>query len=287
MLDSVLARMADHGITLFQVMRFAVTSKHPRRREIAFAYLLIRLRLGISKKLGKPVSHFSLLGTQIHFSDTGTLEYVFREVFIEECYAGCPISPSTILDCGSNIGMSILYFKSCWPGVKITGVEASPSTFVFLKENVGTLENVTVINRAVSDKRGTIPFFTVPGSGLSSINPLRAMGNEVAVETIPLSDFINGPLDLLKIDIEGAEIAAFKELEASGKLSMVRQMFIEYHHHLPGEDHAFSSFLSLLERGNFDYEIAACMPKRSTDFQDVVIRAWRKEIAESYRQIAS
>lgn len=277
MLDSLVSRVADHGITLFQVMRFAATSRHPRRREIAFAYLLIRLRLGITKKTGKPANHFSLFGTRIHFSDTGTLEYVFREVFIEECYAGCPITPSTVLDCGSNIGMSILYFKSCWPNAKITGVEASPGTFVLLKENVGGLNDVTLINKAVSDKNGTIPFYTVASLGVSSTNPLRGIGSEVAVEAAPLSDFINGPLDLLKIDIEGAEIAAFNELEASGKFSMIRQMFIEYHHHLPGEDHAFSSFLGRLERCGFDYEIAASMPGRGTEFQDIVIRAWHKE----------
>ncbi len=270
------SRVADHAITLAQVLRFASTSKHPQRRKIALAYLLVRLRLGISKKMGRPTSSFSLLGTRVLFSDPGTLEYVFREVFIEECYAGCPIAPSTILDCGSNIGMSILYFKSCWPDAKILGVEASPGTFALLKENARGLKDVMLVNKAVADRSGMIPFYTVPGLGVSSTNPMRGSGKETIVEAAPLSYFIDGPLDLLKIDIEGSETAAFEELEASGKMPLISFMFIEYHHHLPGEDHGLSSFLSRLERCGFDYETASFMPKAAGGFQDIVIRAWRR-----------
>src|SRR5271156_4272762 len=50
------SRVADHATTLAQVVRFATTSKHPQRRQITLAYLLVRLRLGISKKMGKTTS---------------------------------------------------------------------------------------------------------------------------------------------------------------------------------------------------------------------------------------
>jgi len=116
----------------------------------------------------------------------------------------------------------------------------------------------------------------VPGLGVSSMNPMRGVGKETAVEAAPLSDFIDGPLDLLKIDIEGSETAAFEELEASGKMPLIGFMFIEYHHHLPGEDHGLFSFLSRLERCGFDYETASFMPKAAGGFQDIVIRAWRR-----------
>lgn len=97
------------------------------------------------------------------------------------------------------------------------------------------------------------------------------------MEAVPLSGFITGFVDLLKIDIEGSEIAVFGELEASGKMPLIRRMFIEYHHHLPGEGQRLSSFLDRLERCGFDYELAASLPKRSGNFQDVVIRAKRNE----------
>jgi hypothetical protein len=79
----------------------------------------------------------------------------------------------------------------------------------------------------------------------------------------------------LKIDVEGSEIVAFAELEASGKMALIRRMFIEYHHHLPNETNRLSTFLDRLERSGFDYELAASMPRGSGDFQDVLIRAKR------------
>jgi FkbM family methyltransferase len=276
MFAALLSRVADHLLTLAQVLHFVTHSQHPQRLKIAYAYLYIRLRLGITKKIGQPASRFSLLGHQIQFADPGTLEYVFREVFIEECYSGCPITPSTILDCGSNIGMSILYFKSCWPDAKIIGVEASPSTFVLLQKNVGGLGDVRLINKAVGGNDEVVVFYTIPGLGVSSTNPMRGVGKEIQVQSAPLSRFIDGPLDLLKIDIEGSEMAAFEELEASGKMPFIRFMFIEYHHHLPGQHHALSCFLNRLERCGFDYETAAFMPKQLGKYQDIVIRAWRR-----------
>src|SRR5438552_957163 len=89
--------------------------------------------------------------------------------------------------------------------------------------------------------------------------------------------FIDDSIDLLKTDIEGSEIDAFAELEASGKMPLIRQMFIEYHHHLPGEMPGLSSFLGRLERCGFDYELAACLPSRSGSFQDIFIRAKRND----------
>ncbi len=237
----------------------------------------MRFLLGVAKKNQKPPDHLSLLGIPIHFSDLGTFKYVFEEVFIHECYGGCPITPATILDCGSNIGMSIVYFKSLWPHARITGVEASPGTFALLQENVAGLKDVRILNKAVSDREGSIPFYTSPGLGVSSTNPLRGASEEVLVEAMPLSRLIEGEIDLLKIDIEGSEIAAFEELEASGKMPLIRFMFIEYHHHLPGESHALSTFLSRLERCGFNYETAAALPKRVGNFQDIVIRAWQAQ----------
>ena len=38
-----------------------------------------------------------------------------------------------ILDCGSNIGMSILFFKMLYPGARIIGFEPDPDTFEILR----------------------------------------------------------------------------------------------------------------------------------------------------------
>jgi FkbM family methyltransferase len=259
---------------LFPVLRFAVYGEHPQRAAIAASYLRFRVRWALSKR---PLQRFSLLGTEVRFTDPLNFSYQLWTLFIEETYRGCEPPPATIVDCGCNIGMSILLFKSLWPQCNITGIEASPETFALLKENVKDLCGVTVVNKAVSNQYGVIPFYSGPNSLFNSTNALRGGARETLVEAAPLSEFITGSVDLLKIDIEGSEVAAFAELEASGKMPLIRQMFIEYHHQLPGEMHRLSSFLDRLERCGFHYELAASLPRRSGDFQDVLIRAKRKE----------
>jgi FkbM family methyltransferase len=41
-----------------------------------------------------------------------------------------------IIDCGGNIGLSVLYFKYLFPNSVITVFEPSPPVFEILKENI-------------------------------------------------------------------------------------------------------------------------------------------------------
>lgn len=54
-----------------------------------------------------------------------------------------------ILDCGGNIGMSVIWFKQRYPRARITVFEADPQTADLLEENVRTLglASVTVVQR--------------------------------------------------------------------------------------------------------------------------------------------
>jgi FkbM family methyltransferase len=173
--------------------------------------------------------------------------------------------------------MSIVLFKSLWPTCKILGVEASPEIFAMLEQNVLGLSDVTLLNLAVSDRRGQITFYSSPGSLTGSTNSLRGGIEGTSVEAVPISELITGPVNLLKVDIEGSEIAAFAELEESGKMPLIGQMFIEYHHHISGEADSLAAFLQRLDRCGFAYEVAAALPDSFGLMQDVLIRAKRME----------
>jgi hypothetical protein len=60
----------------------------------------------------------------------------------------------------------------------------------------------------------------------------RHDGPSVAVQLRRLSDFIRSDIDLLKIDVEGAEDAALGDLAGSGKLRYAKRLHLEYHHHI-------------------------------------------------------
>jgi FkbM family methyltransferase len=264
---------------ILDVLNFAIDGDHPRRSEIAGAYLRFHLRSTMSKVSRRRLRSFRLLGNEMHFADPGAFQFLLSEIFIDGTYKRCRQRPATVLDCGSNIGMSILYFKTLWPEAKITGVEASPETFALLRKNVAQFGDVRLVDAAVCDRHGTMTFYpSSPNSMTGSMNAVRSGGEPTMVKTIPLSELVNEPIDLLKIDIEGSEMAAFHELESSGKMPLIREMLIEYHFNLPGEDHSLPEFLDRLTRCGFNYELSSSLPNSFGDCHDMFIWALRREV---------
>ena len=130
----------------------------------------------------------------------GALIYVFREIFIDLAYLfRTPKSNPLILDCGSNIGLSILFFKMLYPEARVVAFEPEPKTFARLQENVSKngLRDITLHAVAVGREKGTVEFFRDPnevGSPTASLDR-RRVPNAVA-ETVPLvklSEFVAGP----------------------------------------------------------------------------------------------
>jgi hypothetical protein len=108
-----------------------------------------------SKGLSSKTRHEKFLGFTIRFYGYPELINLFEEIFIYHVYkftnAG---STPSIIDCGSNIGLSILYFKSIYPHSRIVAFEPDEETFELLKENIrhNSLSQVSLYNFALSDK---------------------------------------------------------------------------------------------------------------------------------------
>src|ERR1700730_14906156 len=77
-----------------------------------------------------------------------------------EYYLPRPLDPKVILDIGSNIGSSILFFHEQFPSAKILGFEPHPETFRILQSNVGGISSVSIFNYALggTDTRISVPF---------------------------------------------------------------------------------------------------------------------------------
>jgi FkbM family methyltransferase len=200
----------------------------------------------------------------LNFSTYGGVFCMFNEIFANEIYKFNSKTPNPkIIDCGSNIGLSILYFKSLYPQAEIIGFEPGPETFGLLKKNIedNNLENVTVHNKALSDKEGHLTFYVCkenPAHGGWSVGGEKNVNYEKVEQQIPctqLSNYITNPVDFLKIDIEGAEDLVIKDLGQNGKLGLIKSMILEYHHHMvdPNQDN-LSVILKFLEDNNFGYQ---------------------------------
>lgn len=211
------------------------------------------------------------------------VSYLFEEVFVHnEYFTETPIKDPFIVDCGANIGFATVYFKLLYPDAKVLSFEPNPYCFDVLTKNVegNKFDNVTMIKAGCSNEAGKTSFHVNPGfSPMSSMDATRnpdEESEEVEVELVKLSDHIHRPVDLLKMDIEGAEWLVMEDLVKSGKLNLVDRFFIEYHHRVGGPEVKLSKFLSILEEAGYTYALHTTMnlERRFTGvFQDMMVYA--------------
>lgn len=122
-----------------------------------------------------------------------------------------PPEPRLIVDCGANIGASVVYFAKTFPDVRIIALEPEPDNFSLLVRNAAPFgDRVTTWNKAIASSAGTIRL-TDPGLGEWGYRTgARADGKLVAeVAAVTIDDVLNSAPDAqpfaLKVDIEGAE----------------------------------------------------------------------------------
>jgi FkbM family methyltransferase len=226
-------------------------------------YTKMMLKSLVRKKAN--INHEHMLGYNITYFDQVAFFSGYSEIFVKEIYHFSTTNNKPfIIDCGSNIGLATLYFKMLYPKAEIIAFEPSRKCFQVLQKNisVNNLTNVTAYNKAVSNQEGSASFWDPSegcGDGRASI---LVQGNNkfiTTVESVRLSDYITKPVDLLKMDIEGAEFMVFQELAQAKKLKLIKEIVLEYHHHIPNNDvDRFGKFLSLLEDNNFGYQIRGC-----------------------------
>lgn len=142
---------------------------------------------------------------------TGTLEdlQILEDIFVNEEYESEAV-PNRILDLGGNIGLSATWFALRYPNAQIWVYEPGPDAFQVLIKNISSFPKITAICAAVGDKDGTLPFYVDPKRSIaSSLYPNGKSIRRIEVPCITLEQAVaaHGPIDLLKIDTEGAEYA--------------------------------------------------------------------------------
>ena len=142
---------------------------------------------------------------------------VFKKIFIDREYR-LPFDarPGTILDLGANTGLATLFFRTQFPEAHIVAVEPDLANFAMLQRHLGGLPGVEIIQAAVWSHDGEITL-TDPGIGSWAMRveeTSRDPGGQcqVAALSMPslLKHFPDGRVDLLKMDVEGAEKEVFE-----------------------------------------------------------------------------
>src|SRR5947209_4216587 len=101
-------------------------------------------------------------GLTLSYINKEEFEAIWEEIFrVNQYIFSCKTERPFIIDCGAHIGISVLYFKRCYPYAQIIAFEPDPQTFQILEQNVtqNHLQDVHLINAAVTHDDGEIPFY--------------------------------------------------------------------------------------------------------------------------------
>ncbi|KAK1979504.1 FkbM family methyltransferase [Colletotrichum cereale] len=162
--------------------------------------------------------------------------FIYKEIYEDQCYDGTELPESPfIIDAGANIGLFSLYMKKKYPSATILAFEPAPETYDVLRRNL-ELHNMSEVETyayGLSSKATTTKLTYYPNlPGNSTLRPKEkvelksaiaehfgeaaanhnfAGAQEIEINLQRLSHFLGSregleKIDLLKIDVEGAEL---------------------------------------------------------------------------------
>lgn len=202
-------------------------------------------------------------GYSVRFTDNLALFGMLDEIFVRNNYKfHSNTNFPTIIDCGANIGLSVIYFKSQYPNAVIHAFEPDPEVFERLVENIAAngFKDVFAYKEAIWIEDGELDFQT-DGSWGGHVIVDRTFHTSVTVKTRQLRGLLDKPVAFLKIDIEGAEsdvIMHSKELIANS----VDKVFFEWHS-LSDSPQRLGEILSYFETKGFRYHIKEALSRRT------------------------
>ena len=190
------------------------------------------------------LAHLHWRGRQIFYRSGSADPFTLYQVLLRsgkkaEYFVPPDLKPKTILDIGSNIGASILYFREKFPDAKIFGFEPHPDTFRILEKNVAHFSGVRVFNyglgatqQRIAARADNVNFgaFNTRGDFKDRGHPSASVECDVRRLDDVLRELGIAQVDLIKIDCEGAEAEVFSTL-SDEVLNRCEWIVGEFHDH--------------------------------------------------------
>jgi FkbM family methyltransferase len=158
-----------------------------------------------------------------------------------------PESVRVIVDIGSRNAIESITLKGFYPDAIVYAFECNPPSIEICRQNIGTRADIIMVAKAVSDVNGTVDFFAIDpektvtthadgnigASSLFIANPEypheKYHQNKIMVESITLEKWAVEAqvrdIDIMWIDLQGAELKAFKGM--GNLISRVKVIYTE------------------------------------------------------------
>jgi FkbM family methyltransferase len=225
------------------------------------------------------------------------VRFLYDEIFRAGCYEHVELPQRPlVVDAGANIGMFTLYIKRRYPDAEILAFEPAPQSAAVLQQNIELhgLADITVHGVALGsqpEQAATFTFFAAaPGSSTrypEQTGPARAavsrifsarvaerlyQGRDIIVPVERLSAFLAAgrPVDLLKIDVEGAELDVLLGIDPE-QWPLIRQAILE----VPDHAGRLAEVCDLLSSHGLEPS-AGPGPQRDTDSPSRLVHAVRR-----------
>ncbi len=193
-----------------------------------------------------------LFQNKFTYNDSLSFLAMYDEIINREIYRfKSPTLSPIIIDGGSNIGLSILYFKKLYPQAKIIGFEPDPIIHEIATTNIQryNFNDVEIIEKALWNKETNL-FFSPDNSAGGHISTQK--NTSLKIKAAPLRDFLIEPIDFLKLDIEGAELTVLEDCK--DHLNEVKNLFVEYHSFVNQKQELYK-LIQIIEQAGFRYYI--------------------------------
>ncbi|MFT7600162.1 MAG: FkbM family methyltransferase [Acidimicrobiales bacterium] len=139
-----------------------------------------------------------------------------------------------VIDAGASIGtFAYAAAEAVGPTGQVIAIEAHPQSFAALKKGVdeSDFDNIVCVNVALSDRPGTLDIGTSDDYRLSSV--IAVEGQTSSVEAVTIDELVArhelGKIDMVKMNIEGAETTALAGATESARAGKIGSLAVSCH----------------------------------------------------------
>jgi FkbM family methyltransferase len=147
---------------------------------------------------------------RLRTSDVPLLTQVIRQ---SQYDCELPKPPRVIVDAGANIGLASIFFANRYPGALIISVEPAASNLKLLRKNLAPYPNSIIVAGALWGENTSVAIVD-PGGGEWGFRIEEGPSERGNIAGLTLDKLMDqcgiDYIDLLKVDIEGAEKEVFE-----------------------------------------------------------------------------